>query len=341
MAVIQNETLIKVKNEIKKRNDKLKEFVDLYAATTWDRIQLNVKAGLAPSLYAIGDELVCNYTYESVAYEFPWVVVDNDRTVTWEDGTEHPALILQSKYATVESVQFDAAEHEEATESTAQDGWYYCGVTGDTYTMLDLAAGATIPYSNYDHVYKGSVNHRDVYHYGYNRYLMSAQRQWINSDADKGAWWTSQHPGDTEPTQHNQYKGFMAGLDADFLAVINPVQVKVAANTVTDDGDTDIMYDRFWLPSIEEMYGVPQAADVENAYWPYWKTKTGLDAPNNAANSERIFYSLNAQSSAQTCRLRSAYRGYAYTAWNVNATGALNYGSANTSYRCAPACAIS
>lgn len=341
MAVIQNETLIKVKNEIKKRNDKLKEFVDLYAATTWDRIQLNVKAGLAPSLYAIGDELVCNYTYESVAYEFPWIVVDNDRTVIWEDGTEHPALILQAKYATIESVQFDAAEHEEATESTAQDGWYYCGVTGDTYTMLDLAAGATIPYSNYDHVYKGSVNHRDVYRYGYNRYLMCAQRQWINSDADKGAWWTSQHPGDTEPSQLNQYKGFLAGLDSDFLGVINPVQVKISANTVTDGGDTDVMYDRFWLPSIEEMYGVPQVPDVENAYWPYWKTKTGLDAPNNAANSERIFYSLNAQSSAQSCRLRSAIRGYAYYAWSVYTTGSLTSYSAYNSFRCAPACAIS
>lgn len=341
MPIIKDATLEKVKVQIQRRNALLKNFVELYTETTWDTVQLNVKAGLAPTLYAIGDEMICKYTANGVEYDFTWVVVDNDREVTWEDGTVHPGLILQAKYATIESVQFDAPEHEVAAEQTALDGLYYCGLSGGTYTMLNLATGATIPYADYEAVYHGSINNKDVYQYGYNRYLMSAQRQWLNSDKLRNEWWTSQHPGDTAPAQLGTVDGFIVGLDPDFVSVVNPVKVQVATNTVTDGGVTDVMYDRFWLPSIEEMYGVPQAEDVEGAYFPYWKTKTGLDAPSNAANNGRIITALNAQASAQTCRCRSANRGLATYAWSVNTAGTLTSNSASTAYRCVPACAIS
>ena len=137
--------------------------------------------------------------------------------------------------------------------------------------------------------------------------------------------------------------GEYAGVDfdEDFLAVINPVKIQVATNTVTDGGVTDVMYDRFFLPSIEEMYGSPQAAGIEGDYFPYWKTKTGLSAPNNAANNGRIITAIDNQSAAQYCRLRSAYRGYSYYAWFVVTSGQLNYYGAYYAYRCAPACVIS
>ena len=340
-GIIKDSTLAKVKTELQARNAIIRNFVDLYAQSTWDSIQLDVKAGLAPSKYNIGDELVCQYTTGGVTRDFPWVIVDNNRTVVWQDGTEHPGMILQAKFATVESIQFDAAEHEAATEATAQEGWYYCGLSGSTYTMLNLAAGATIPYAQYDAIYKGSVNNKDVYQYGYNRYLMSAYRQWLNSDKPKNEWWESQHNGDTAPNQLSTNDGFLCGLDADFLAVINPVKVQVAANTVTDGGVTDVMYDKFWLPSVEEMYGAPQLAGVEGAYFPYWKTKTGLNAPSNDANNGRIITALESQSSAQYCGLRSASRGGSGYAWGVSAAGALGYSTAGYASRCAPACAIS
>ena len=341
MAIIKDTTLAKVKTQLQARNALIRDFVDLYAESTWDGIQLDVKAGLAPSKYAVGDELVCGYTKDGVRYDFPWIVVDNDREVTWQDGTVHPAMILQAKYATIESIQFDAAEHEVATEATAVDGWYYCGLSGSTYTMLNLSAGATIPYSNYDAIYKGSINNKDVYQYGYNRYLYSAYRQWLNSDKLRNQWWESKHNGDTAPSQLSTVDGFLAGLDSDFLAVINPVKVQVASNTVTDGGVTDVMYDRIWLPSIEEMYGVPQAAGVEGAYFPYWKTKTGLNAPSNDANNGRIITALDAKTSAQNCRCRSAHRGNSYVAWSVYTAGNLSTSYADNANRCVPACAIS
>ena len=344
MAVITDATLDKVKDEIQKRNAKLKEFVALYARSTWDTVQLNVKAGLAPTMYAVGTEMVCNYVKDGTTYQFPWVVADNDREVTWQDGTKHPGMVLQAKFATLESVQFDHAEDTvvAVAETTALANWYYWGLTGSTYTALNLTEGATVPHGSYDSIHRCPINSLDVLRYGYNRYRDSAYRQWLNSDAAKGNWWEAKHTGDIAPDQANTLDGFMRGLDDDFLAVINPVKIQVAANTVTDGGATDVMYDKFFLPSIEEMYGSPQAADIEGPYFPYWKTKTGLNSPSNSANDGRKIYALESQSSAQSCRLRSARRGTSSNVWNVNTSGEVNDGyGAYGSYRCAPACVIS
>lgn len=343
MTILKDTTLQKIKQALETKNGYLKDLVDLYAHDTWDMVAANVKSGKAPYLYAVGDELICNYTQNGTVYEFPWVVVDNDREVTWEDGTTHPGLILQAKYATIESIQFDAAEDYvvQTSETNALEGWYYWGLTDSTYTALNLSTGDTIPHGSYDSIHKCPINDLNVLRYGYNRYSQSAYRQWLNSDADAGQWWEPKHANDVAPSQLNTYDGFLKGLDSDFLAIINPVKVQVATNTVTDGGVTDTMYDKFWLPSIEEMYGSPQAAGIEGTYFPYWKTKTGLSTPSNAANSGRIQYALNAQTTAQVVRCRSAYRGGASYAWICSAAGELASASSYYSYRSVPACAIS
>lgn len=343
MAVITDDTLARVKDELHKRNAKLQQFAELYAQSTWDTVQLNVKAGLAPTLYAVGTEMICNYVKDGTTYQFPWVVADNNREVIWEDGTKHPGMVLQAKFATLEALQFDHPEDTVVTvaETTAQAGWYYWGLTETTYTALNLSEGATIPHGNYDSIHKCPINHLDVLRYGYNRYRDSAYRQWLNSDATKGNWWQPTHTGDIAPDQANAIDGFMRGLDDDFIAVINPIKIQVAANTVTDGGETDVMYDKFFLPSLEEMYGSPQAANVEGPYFPYWKTKTGLNSPSNSANDGRKIFALEAQTSAQYCRLRSAYRGNSYNTWIVYTTGELGGNYAGGAYRCAPACVIS
>ena len=141
--------------------------------------------------------------------------------------------------------------------------------------------------------------------------------------------------------QLSQIDGLLLGLDTDFLKVINPVKVQVAANTVTDSGAKDVMYDKFWLPSIEEMYGSPQAPGIEGAYLPYVKAITGLENPSNDANAGRIAYALENHNSAQSVRLRSANRGNSSNAWIVNASGTLYNTGAGGTYRSRLACAIS
>ena len=352
MALITNQTLLDIKDEIARRNSKLKSFAEMYAATTWDRIRLDVVSLSAEALiakYPIGTELVCGYELDGHTYDFPWVVLDNNRECEWEDGTKHPGLWLGAKYATIEDIQFDAAEGETITaddETVAQDGYFYCGVNDSTYTMLNLAAGDAIPFSSYGTIKKGVINHKDPYQYGYNRYRDSAQRQWLLSAAPAGEWWHSTHFGDNPPSQLAARAGFQAGLDADFLAVVRPVRIQVSANTVTDGGVTDVMYDKFFLQSLEEMYGAPQAPGVEGDYFPYWKEITGLDEPTNGSgtntNPARQIRRINNPSgSAAYVRLRSAHRGRAYYAWYVYTAGYLYYYGANTSYAALPACVIS
>ena len=91
MALITDTTLTKIKTELQRRNEKLKNFAQIYAATTWDQIQIDCKAMTREQLltkYPIGTELVCQYTLDANVYDCPWVVLDA-RDCEWEDGTTH------------------------------------------------------------------------------------------------------------------------------------------------------------------------------------------------------------------------------------------------------------
>ena len=183
--------------------------------------------------------------------------------------------------------------------------------------------------------------------YGYNRWSQSGIRQWLNSDGNAGAWWESKNVYDRPPQQLSSLRGFMAGLPTDFLDVVAPVQVVTVLNTVSDSafGNTETTVDKFFLPSLEQEYITPQLASVEGAYWPYWKQRMNLNSPQgwygDNANTFHIRYAIENHASAQRVRLRSAYRGSAYYACLVNATGGV-YGSYYASYSLlvAPACVI-
>ena len=79
-------------------------------------------------------------------------------------------------------------------------------------------------------------NNPDSYRktYGNNRYAHSAIRQWLNSSANAGSWWTVQHEYDAAPDYATTKAGFMNGFDADFLEVIGETKIKVVKNIVCD-----------------------------------------------------------------------------------------------------------
>ncbi len=197
----------------------------------------------------------------------------------------------------------------------------------------ELPSGATVV-----------VNHGSCTQYGYNRWSQSAIRQWLNSDAAVGAWWSAQNVFDRPPTQLATLRGFLAGLPSDFLAIVQPVKVVTALNTVTDGGDSETTYDRFFLPSLEQEYIVPQANGVEGAYWPYWKERLGLSNPqttgSGGTNANHIRYAIENHASAQYVRLRSAGRGGANYVWLVGTAGGAGTSYATSALRPAPACVI-
>lgn len=182
--------------------------------------------------------------------------------------------------------------------------------------------------------------------YGYGRYGHSAMEQWLNSSANAGAWWTPKNPFDRPPDQLATLQGFMKGFDEAFLNILKPVRVRTALNSTSDSelGTYEDVYDTFFPASLEEEYIVPQLSGVEGDYWEYWKRRLGLSSlqVQGAAgtNAAHIRYAYDAKTSAQTCRLRSASRGYANYAWYVGSTGTAYSSYATYANRCAPACVI-
>ena len=217
----------------------------------------------------------------------------------------------------------------------------------ETLTVTEGTSGTSLGTLSSSTKYATSgVNNMQMASYGYNRWSQSAMRQFLNSSAAVGSWWTPQNPYDRRPTQLATFRGFMAGFDEEFLNIIKPVKVTTALNTVSDSeiGTSEDTYDIFFPASLEQEYIVPPLSGVEGDYWEYWKRRLGLTTPQGtgAANAKanHIRYAYDAKTSAQTCRLRSAIRGNAYNTWTVATTGSADTGHATSSSRCAPACVI-
>lgn len=182
--------------------------------------------------------------------------------------------------------------------------------------------------------------------YGYNRDSHSAMIQWLNGGEAAGGWQKQKNPFDRPAQQHATIRGFMAGLPDDFLNAVGSVRITTALNTVSDSeiGASETYSAKFFLPSKEQEYCVPQAAGVEGSYWPYWKDRLGLDSPQrdygDYANPAHIRYLISNHNSAQYVRLRSCDRGYANSVWYVNTAGNVAYYYAAYAFAPAPACVI-
>lgn len=312
-----------------------------------DELKKICENGDAAKYFSVGDAIVIpwtNYTPSTpVRYDYPFVVVDIADCYDDHDQVHHNALWLMAQYAVPEDMIFDEAEAVSAS-GTFQDGLHYFTKNGDSYVEdTTVTPGETIGSGYYVH----SIGNASILRYGYNNYKKSAVRQWLNSDAAKNEnWWTAQHDYDVSPSStYTNKPGWLFGFDEDWLTIFKPVKVQVATNTVTDGGLTDVMYDKFFLPSVEQIYGSPQAEGIEGPYWPWWKTATGLESPSNGDSSHpndarKIKAIANRKGSAVNCRLRSAYRGFAVTTWLVSTGGYLGSSYAYFTVRCQPACVI-
>ena len=394
-----------------RQNLLLSELVDAQShatpVATLNEIHEIVRAGEAPNVFSLGDQIMLNYNDGTNDYVLPWDIVAFGEFEE-QDGEVKPGMIVQSHYA-MQAVQFDSSEAIYVADTALPAGTYnftigtnwgsHC-IAGKTYqftTSVEVPAGGQISVGRNNQFYtwgapdqspttwkvftlasnsateplesnleltEGSagtslgtlssstkyaasgMNNLQRAAYGYNRWSQSANRQFYNSSAAAGAWWTPQNPFDRTPEQLATVRGFMAGFDEAFLNIIKPVKVVTALNTVTDGdiGTTEETFDTFFLPSLEQEYIVPQLAGAEGDYWPYWKERLGLSTPqvqgSAGTNARHIRYAYNAKTSAQYCRLRSAYRGHAYDTWNVNSTGSASNNGATTANRGCPACVI-
>lgn len=187
----------------------------------------------------------------------------------------------------------------------------------------------------------GNLNSCQEMAYGWNRWKTSAIRQYLNSAAGVGQWWTAQDEWDIAPDQLTTKAGFLSGCPEAFVNALKEVKVITYPNTVQDDtgGNTpDITYDKVFLPSLEEIYAAVQKAGEGEAH-EYWKRRSGrtTPAPWYTADPHYVTYAVENHTSPQFVRLRSAYRGNAYYTWFVDSSGYVGaYSSASNATRFSP-----
>ncbi len=186
----------------------------------------------------------------------------------------------------------------------------------------------------------GNLNSCQEMAYGWNRWSTSAIRQYLNSAAGVGAWWTAQDEWDIAPDQLTTKAGFLAGCPEEFVNALKAVKVVTYPNIVQDDtgGNTpDITYDKVFLPSLEQMYCGPQKAG-EGEYHEYWARRSGRSTPCTQGGTfpNMITYAVENHTSPQYVRLRSASRGNAYYTWNVPSSGNVGNYTASNAIRFSP-----
>lgn len=237
---------------------------------------------------------------------------------------------------------------DRANDPTNGRNWYLYAkgstTVKDSGTTSDGTSGTSLgSTSSTDSLHTNDrVNAPERAVYGYNRWSQSALRQWLNSIAAAGAWWTAQNAWDRPPAVAATLRGFLAGYDEEVRRHFKPIKVVTVA--CNGDGNAeDVTYDQVFLASLEQMYSTPQFSGKEGAYWEYYKRLLGRTSPTEyyQTYARLIKYALNAPTSAQYCWGRSASRYGASVAWVVNSSGTVGIYNAYYAYRCAPSVFIS
>ena len=228
----------------------------------------------------------------------------------------------------------------------AKSNWRIYVYSADGKTVLEtvtptFTASGTSLGTMKSNTRNGDLNSCQEMAYGWNRWSTSALRQYLNSAAGIGAWWTAQDEWDIAPDQLTTKHGLLSGWPDELVEALKEVKVVTYPNTVQDDtgGNTpDITYDRVFIPSLEQMFINPQKSG-EGEYHEYWKRRSGRSTvmAQGSTYPNIITYAVENHASAQNVRLRSAYRGNASNTWAVYSSGNVSYGnSASNAHRFSP-----
>lgn len=171
--------------------------------------------------------------------------------------------------------------------------------------------------------------------YGNNRYIYSNLRQWLNSPAAAGQWYTAQHSADQTPdSSHvwnsvNPYSGlagFLNAFTANERAALLNTTITVGKSS-TDGGGTETCTDKIFPLSCTEVgLSGDHVCGRKLAIFSDNNSRIATVTASCVANSN---YSSNPGSGAAWYYwLRDAYAGSAYIARRVYSDGALSGNSA-------------
>lgn len=180
--------------------------------------------------------------------------------------------------------------------------------------------------------------------YGNNDYAVSNMRQWLNSSADAGQWYSAQHAADAPPTaancwsQNNPYDA-AAGFLADFTAQERALLVSTPLQYAGWSSNATSATDKVFLLSSNEV-GLETIANNGTKFACFTDNNSRLAKPTAAAVSNST-YSNSSLSATQNWYwwLRTSYASNSYYVRRVHTNGTLSNNSAyNGNSGVRPAC---
>lgn len=169
--------------------------------------------------------------------------------------------------------------------------------------------------------------------YGNNRWIYSNIRQWLNSTAAAGKWYSAQHSADAAPTnanvwsnynEYDQEAGFLAGFSANFRAALLETTHTVGKASV-DGGGTETCKDKIFFASSTEVGLTGDATcGTKLALFSDDNSRKAYPTAECVSKSEYTSSSLNANS-PWWWWLADAYASYSYFVRDVTSSGAMNW----------------
>jgi hypothetical protein len=156
--------------------------------------------------------------------------------------------------------------------------------------------------------------------YGCNRWDWSSIRQWLNSAAAPGEWWTAQHEYDAAPAYAATLAGFMADLPADFLSAVAPARLTTALSNAYGGGSVETV-DRFWPPSRTEIFGALDGGMSEGVQMTKYVDATDADRIKYEASGSARSWWLRSPSDDAARLSATSVSGTRGTAFTTNTYG--------------------
>ena len=344
-----------------------------YDISSWKTIQGIVRAGLAQSVFAIGDQFITKHsTYGDIVWDIIGFDIDTPSNAMYKHS-----MTIQSHNAITNFCVDSRDAYWVATKPftiTPSDtvGFEYNGkkykftvlanvsveigyalrvegvdVASSINMYKDRSASSvafsksptTIDLSEHTSCNLADYGvYNDIKHNTNcsNKYSMSLIRQWLNSTADSNSWWTYQYEHDMAPTRQElrALPGFLRGFDNDFLSAIGCVD-KVSYTSNHYDGEYEIISDKMFLLSDYEIYG-KEISHVNRPYQ-YYMNNSSLQSPGISPDTNRIKYLDDV---ACVWWLRTPYLSSTFHSHTVSATGQINRDQGNNLHAIVPACCI-
>ena len=172
--------------------------------------------------------------------------------------------------------------------------------------------------------------------YGNNRWIYANIRQWLNSQAAAGQWYSAQHGQDAPPSNanvwdnYNEYQqeaGFLAGFSANFLAALLTT-TRTVGKAQVDGGGTESCTDKIFLATCTEVgLSGDVTAGSKLAIFSNDASRQAKPTAEAVSKSEYTNSSLNANSPWYWW-LADAYASNSYDVRRVHSSGALLWDAA-------------